>query len=244
MPLMGLLHLLIAIGFAVHAMKSGRPQYWLYILIFVPLVGSIAYVLFELLPEFAHTRRARQVAGGITDIIDPDREWRRRREEAARTNSVDTKRALAEECERKGMWQEAITLYKAAADGVFADDPAVLLGLARSQIGAGDAGAAEDTLNRLRAAHPDLDHQEAHLLYARAVEAQGRLNEAEEEYAAVSRYYAGLEARTRYALLLLRRGEPAKARALFEDVARAAGARPLLVSAADRDWQKVAKANL
>jgi hypothetical protein len=99
-------------------------------------------------------------------------------------------------------------------------------------------------LNNLATLLADLDHQEAHLLYTRAVEAQGRLDEAEEEYAALSRYYAGFEARSRYALLLLRRGEPAKARALFEDVVRAAGARPLLVSAADKDWLKVAKANL
>ena len=51
----GVLHLIIAIGFAIHAIRSGRPRWWLYILLFVPLAGSIAYVLFELLPELAQT---------------------------------------------------------------------------------------------------------------------------------------------------------------------------------------------
>ncbi len=244
MPFIGLFHLLIAIGFAYHAMKTGRPQFWTFVLIFVPLVGSIAYVLFELVPELGQTRRARRVAGGISDLVDPNREWRRRHDEASRTDSVETKRALAEECERKNMWAEAISLYQTAAQGIFADDAPLLFGLARAQLASGDAAAAEATLNRLRAAHPDMVHQDGHLLYARALEAQDRLAEAAEEYAHLSRYYAGLEARTRYGLLLLRLGEPAKARALFEDVVRAGTARRVTIVKADQDWLKVARANL
>jgi hypothetical protein len=244
MPLIGLLHLMIAVGFAVHAMKTGRPQFWMYVLLFVPLVGSLAYVMFELVPELASTRRARRVTGGISEIIDPDREWRRRHEAASRTDSVDTKLALGEECERKGMWAEAVKLYETAAQGVFADDTALLFGLARAQLGAGDARAAEDTLDRLRAAHPSIQHQEAHLLYTRALEAQGRMAEAKQEYDALCGYYAGFEARTRYALMLLRNGEPSRARALFEDVVKAGNARSIQVLENDREWLKVAKANL
>lgn len=244
MRLIALLHLFIGIGFAFHALKTGRPHFWIYILLLTPFVGSLAYVFIELVPELASTRRARRVTSGIGEIIDPDREWRRRYEDAMRTDSVDTKRALAEECERKGMWEEAIKLYEATAQGVFADDPTLLFALARAQLGSGDGKAAEATLNRLRAAHPDLTHQEGHLLYARALESQDRLLEAAEEYDALIGYYAGLEARTRYGLLLLRRGEAAKARALFEDVVRSGKARKKLLLDADQGWLKVARANL
>lgn len=244
MPLIGLLHLLIGVGFAIHAMKTGRPQFWMYILIFVPLVGSIAYVVFELLPELANTRRARRVSANIGDLIDPNKEWRQRHEAALRTDSVDTKLALAEECERKGMWDEALKLYHSSAQGIFADDPAILFRLARTQLSAGQAEAAEKTLDDLRAAHPKMQHQEGHLLYARALEAQERLDEAREEYEALSHYYAGLEARVRYGLLLLRLGEPAKAKSLFEDVVRAGKARSFDLLEADRDWLKVARTNL
>jgi hypothetical protein len=65
-----------------------------------------------------------------------------------------------------------------------------------------------------------------------------------EEYEALSRYFAGFEARARYGLLLLRNGNPARARELFQDVVRAANARGVLVTETDRDWLKVAKANL
>jgi hypothetical protein len=244
MPLIGLLHLLIGVAFAYHAVKTGRAQVWLYILLFMPLVGPLAYVLIELVPELGSTRRARRVASGIGDILNPDGEWKRRHAEALRTDSVDTKRALAEECERKGMWSDAIMLYQKAAQGVFADDSALLYGLARAQLGAGDGKAAQETLDRLRAAHPDMTHQEGHLLYARALEIQNRLQEAADEYEALSGYYAGLEARTRYGLLLLKLGEPGRAHALFQDVVRAGTSRQFTLMEADRGWLKVAKANL
>lgn len=243
MPLLGLMHLLIGVGFAVHAMRTGRPQFWMYILLFVPLVGSIAYVVFELLPELASTRRAEKVRGGVADLIDPHREFNRRAE-AARTGTVESKLRLAEECERKSMWDEAIALYSGAANGIYADDPDILTGLARAELKSGDPHAAMDTLNKLRSADPDGSHADAHLVYASCLEDLGRLDDATAEFKALSAYYVGLEARTRYGLLLLRSGEPAAARRVFEDVARASTARGVVLTDADRGWLKVAKANL
>jgi hypothetical protein len=210
----------------------------------VPLIGSIAYVLFELLPEVAQSRRAQKVASDVRDVIDPDREFRQRRDRAEQADTVDAKLALARECERKGMWGEAISLYKAAAQGVFADDAALLTGLARAEIEAGSPATAIETLDRLQKAHPDLKSAEAHLAYARALQGTGRLDEACRDYEALLAYHTGIEARTRYGLLLTRRGEPKKARLLFDSVVTAANTRGAMLTDADRDRVKVAKANL
>ena len=46
MPFVGLgLHLVVALFFAVHAVRTGREMYWLVILFSFPLLGSIAYFL-------------------------------------------------------------------------------------------------------------------------------------------------------------------------------------------------------
>src|SRR5687767_5115125 len=95
MPLIGLMHFLVAIGFVIHAHRTGRPQFWYMILIFLPLVGSIAYVLFELLPEAAKSRRGRQVAKDVRTIFDPDRDWRESSQRAQETDTVETKLKLA-----------------------------------------------------------------------------------------------------------------------------------------------------
>jgi hypothetical protein len=241
MPVIGGLHLLIAISLALHAHKTGRPQFWFYILMFVPLVGSIAYVLFEILPEVAGTRRGRKVARDLVTVINPDAEWRRLRQQVDEVDTAEAKYLFAEECVRKGMWAEAIVMYRRAATGMYADDPDMLRGLARAQLGSGDAKAAEETLSRLRAARPDYQNQDAHLTFARALEEQGRLREAETEYRALAGYFVGLEARTRYGLLLQKLGEPIPAKAIFADVVKASKVRGIVLSDDDMAWLKIAR---
>jgi hypothetical protein len=244
MPIIVLLDLLVALFLMNHVRETGRPQYWYFLILAVPVVGSIAYVCFELIPDMGNTRRGQRVTRGISDILAPDREFDRLHDAAKTTSSVETKRALAEECERKGMWEEAERLYETAAQGIYADDTPLLVGLARSQINGGDAQRAMATLERLRAAHPDLDNQDAHLIYARCLEALGRIADAEAEYSHLSGYYVGLEARTRYAQFLARNGNVAKARELFESVVRASAARAIVLTEADKIWLKVARDNL
>ncbi len=239
-----IVHLVIAVGLAVHAMKTGRSQWWLFILLLVPVIGSIAYVVIEIIPAMFRSRGAQKVATNIGAVLDPDKEWRERLKQAELVDSVDAKRALAEECEKKGLWDDAIRLYETAATGIFADDPAVLIGLARAQLGGGNAPAAIETLNKLEEVQPQLRNQEAHLLRARALEATGHTEEALAEYEEVSRYYAGFEARSRYGLLLLKQGRVSQAREMFMEVVRASSARPVAIAPGDKEWIRIAKANL
>ncbi len=90
-----ILHLFIAVGLAVHAMKTGRSQWWLFILLLVPLVGSIAYVVIELIPALFRSQGAQKVAGNIGAVLDPDKEWRER---ARQAELVDFGRRQARVC--------------------------------------------------------------------------------------------------------------------------------------------------
>jgi len=59
MPILGLLGTLLYFGCIFHAIKTGRINYWLMILIFLPGIGSAAYLLLEVLPEMRNSRAAR-----------------------------------------------------------------------------------------------------------------------------------------------------------------------------------------
>jgi tetratricopeptide (TPR) repeat protein len=87
-----------------------------------------------------------------------------------------------------------------------------LLGLAQAQFAAGSSAAARMTLDRLIAQNPDFKSPEGHLLYARALEGEGNLSKALEEYAAVAAYFAGAEAPLRHALLQAKLGQRAAAK--------------------------------
>ena len=65
-----------------------------------------------------------------------------------------------------------------------------------------------------------------------------------EEYVALANYYIGLEARTRYGLLLTRMGQPEQAGKMFQCVVRASTAKGVALTDSDTKWLKVAKANI
>lgn len=244
MPVLFVASIAIQVLCVVHAVRTGRTQPWIFIIVFLPMVGSIAYFLFEVLPDAANTRRARQVMTDVKTIIDPDREFRERQADVEMAGTPAAKAALAEEFFRKGMFDEAVTLFRSAATGLFADDPNLLLGLARALIEKGDFAECRRTLEHLREKNPEFQSADGHLIYARALEGLGAEAEAKVEYEALAGYYPGYEARVRYAIYLLKRGEVGKGRAMLETIVNAYRKLPRHAQDLNRDWYLVAKKNL
>ncbi len=76
MPVVGIVLLLAQITCAVHVARTGRNYYWIYIIVFVPVVGMAAYFFAELLPELTRSRAARQAASGVVKALNPGKELR------------------------------------------------------------------------------------------------------------------------------------------------------------------------
>ncbi|MFL6680867.1 MAG: PLDc N-terminal domain-containing protein, partial [Burkholderiaceae bacterium] len=96
MPILGFLHIAIAVYFAVHAVRTGRNMYWIMILILFPFLGSVVYFFAEYLPEMRHSTVARKSARVVKSIVDPNRELREARLSFDRTPTVDNRSRLAE----------------------------------------------------------------------------------------------------------------------------------------------------
>ncbi len=74
MPFIGLgLHVLVALFFAVHAVRSGQQTCWLFILFSIPLLGSIVYFLTIYLPDLRLERGARRAVRGAVMVLDATR---------------------------------------------------------------------------------------------------------------------------------------------------------------------------
>jgi hypothetical protein len=227
-----------------HVIKTGRRCQWLFIILALPFVGSLAYLLLEILPDLRHSRAARQAVRDIGAVIDPERDLREMAQRMAEADTVENRAALAEECLRQERPADAKRLFQSCLIGVHATDHAMMLGLARAQFALEDYAGTCDVLNRLRAAHPDLDCSEGHLLYAQSIEQQGAIEQAVIEYAALVEYYPGEEARCRLALLMQKAGRVAEARVLFQQVVRSVERASKLYYRAERDWYEVARRNL
>ncbi|HUH86398.1 MAG TPA: tetratricopeptide repeat protein [Stellaceae bacterium] len=239
MPAIGVLEIL-SIMCAVHIIRTGRPYYWLYI-IFIPVVGVAAYVIAEILPEFLQTRGARQVTAGIAKALNPGKSLREAQQRVQITPTAENKARLAQAYLGANQPAEAAALYREALAGIHATDPGMMLGLARALFAEGDVAETRAVLERLREANPELNSPEGHLLYARALEQQDKTEEALSEYAALSAYYPGQEARCRYALLLRRVGRESDAKRIFEEVCQLLDYGPRHQRRLQREWHDVAK---
>lgn len=244
MPILGGLILLIQIGFAVHAVRTGRPLYWVFIIMIAPVLGCAVYFFAEVMPGLAASRAARHTAGEVARLIDPDRELRRLTDALDVADTIDNRRMLAEEHVRRGDFAEALPLYERSLQGIHQHDPVLLMGLARALFGGGEFTAARQALDRLKEHNPAFESPEGHLLYARCLEGEGRVEDALAEYEAVARYFAGEEAKCRHALLLQKTGATDRAREIFRAIVRSVERGPAHYRRAQRDWLEMARRNL
>jgi len=97
------------------------------------------------------------------------------------------------------------------------------------------------TLEAMRGRWPNFESAEGHLLYARALAGAGRIDEALDEFQAVSEYFPGAEARVRYALLLDQLGRAAEARVVFAELLIQMKRAPKYVRKVQASWLAVAE---
>lgn len=238
---LGIVMLCAQLACAIHAGRTGRPFYWIYIIMFVPTLGMLAYFVVELLPEWMGSRTARRAASDFGRALDPGRAVRQAERQVAMTPTAENKATLAEAYLEAGRHNEAVSLYRETLVGIHATDPALMQGLARALFAQGDYGGTEHALDELRAANPDFQSAEGHLLYARSLEEQGKIEPALHEYAALAPYYPGQEARCRYAMLLEKAGEHRDAQRLFREICQAVEMSPRHARRLQRQWYEIAR---
>jgi hypothetical protein len=236
--------ILIQAACIVHVIKTGRNQLWIWAIALLPGIGSLAYVVVELLPAAFGSSTARRAKSGMQRMIDPDRDLRRASAEVQLSGNVDARRRLAEEHFERGQYDAAIQMYQAGLKGIFEHDPVLLLGLARAQFASQDFANARASLERLTAQNSDFRSVDAQLLYARTLEALGALDEAERQYASIAPAYPGAEAKLRYGLLLKRRGKMQEGQRVLKDLLDGAQLGPAHYRKAQAEWLDRARREL
>ena len=241
MPVLGVLILLAQIACAVHVVRTGRNMIWIFLVVFVPVIGMAAYFFAEILPELMGGRTARRAASGMAQALDPGRNLREAQQRVQITPTAENKALLAEALLAAGKPADAVALYREALTGIHATDPGTMLGLARALFADGNPAEVQKVLEELRAANPEYNSPEGHLLYARSLEAQGLTDAALQEYQALANYYPGQEARCRYAMLLQTSGRGDEARRIFQEVCQLIEYGPRHQRRAQREWYDLAK---
>ena len=238
------LSIVLQIACCVHVIRNGRPMYWIFILLFFSYIAVAIYFIAEILPGLRNDPSARRVARKVAARIDPEREKRRASRQFGLSDTQTNRSRLAEESLLGGDFHQAEELYRGALKGLYETDPEMMMGLAKSQFGLNRPQDARQTLEALIAANPDYRSKDGHLLYARTVEASGDLPGALHEYENVVQGYPGEEARARYASLLMRSGNKAKAEEVLNEIVTRSAAAPKYYQREQREWIDAARREL
>ena len=195
----------------IHCIKNRSQTYWFFLIIFLPIVGCIAYIFLEMLK-----------GKSVTDVnisgIFASRPSINRLEDNLRFSDTFSNRvALADAYLLNGEKTKAIQLYESSLTGAFEENEYVhnQLIVAYSETRQYDKVV---TMAKKLYNVPTFPRSRAHLLYTIALENIGRASDAEKEFLKMQSRFSFYEARYQYGLFLIRSDRKSEAINLFESM--------------------------
>ena len=225
---------------AIHCIRNGTQNKWIWLIVFIPVVGSLVYLFSEVL-----TRRTRTgLQEGISGILVTSSARIRRLEQNLKfTDTFNNRVLLADAYLAAGHTDSAIELYESSLTGAFEENEHVIKQLIIAYYNKGDYARLQTQAKKIYNG-PQFARSRAHVLYAISLEKTGDLAMAEQEFKKMKSRFSSFEARLQYGLFLKRSGREEEARQIFMDMVDEA---PHLSSRERRDsraWIVQARAEL
>lgn len=239
-----ILSILLQVACCVHVVRSGRPLYWMLFLMMFSYLAVLVYVAAAVVPDLRAGPSGQRAMRKVRAQLDPGRGARVANRQLQVADTPENRRRLAEESLRTGDFASAESAYRGALKGLFANDPDLLLGLARAQHGLGKANEALQTLQAMWSANAGYRSHDADLLHARVLAETGAMQQALQRFDSVARGYPGEEARVRYGQLLRQGGHDAQAAEQFRESLQRSQAAPGYYRREQKPWLDIASREL
>jgi len=151
-PIFTILSILVDVLLVIHVWKTGRDRFWIYVLVFLPVAGWIAYAIIEIIPELRRNSAPHltRVKAELEKTIVPDRALGLLESLAKETPTFQNLRALADEYFRLERFRDAADTYALCLRGMFADDVETQVLHAQALSAAGAAQEARTLWETLR----------------------------------------------------------------------------------------------
>ena len=239
MPAIGFIILFVEIAFAIHAIKRDEWN-WVFLILFIPLIGCLLYAILVLMPEAKLTRGGAGVFPGRKRGTGRSKKF----SVVKSSSSVDALIKSAQQYVQDNNAGRAIAIYKESLSGQFAGNPRLMLELAKAYFKQHRFSEVRDTLDELIKVNPDFRSTEGHLLYARAQEALGNIGKAHAEYQALIQYSSDLPVLCAYAVFLNKQNESQQAKPYLERILADADLMSRQEKESNRKWINAARHEL
>lgn len=207
------LHVIVAIFFAIHAVRRGRELYWLLILFIFPLLGSVVYFFAIYLPESRLENKVGKVASVAMQTLDPGKALREAQKAYELTPTAQNRMRLAQclfDADQPGAAAEH---YEACLQGPFASDPEIRFGAAQARLANKQAAAAQELLLNIRAQDPQFRPEAVTIALAQSHAELGQQVQARALFEEAVQRFGSFEAHAEYAIWAANSGQADVARA-------------------------------
>lgn len=197
----------------IHCIRTGRTTNWIWLIIFLPFLGSLIYLFTEVLTG----REIQKVQSGMGGVFNPSGRIRKLENNLRFSDTFNNKVALADALLAAGQIQRATDLYESSLVGNFTENEYVLgqLVMAYFQLKRyEDLIATAKKIQKL----PQFARSHAHVRYAMALDYTGNSGQAEAEFKTMKGRFANFEARYQYGCFLERKGRRDEARQVFTEM--------------------------
>lgn len=197
-----------------HCIRKGNQNKWIYIIVFLPVIGSVAYFFSEILPGL---KRSRGPQINIGAVINPGGQIKKLEEKVRFADTFNNRMELADAYLAGGMTDKAIGLYESSLTGAFAENEHGIMQLATAYYAKEHYEDVIKTAKKVYRTH-QFARSPVHLLYAKALEFSGQPELAESEFKLMKGRYFNFEQRYEYGMFLERADRVEEAAALFEQM--------------------------
>jgi len=201
----------------IHSYRRGTLNRWIFLIAFLPVIGSIIYLYSEVLTNRSSFRSNIKPTINVGAVLNPGGNIKKLEEELRFTDTFANKVKLADAYLAAHQTDKAIDLYKASLTGAFAENEHVMMQLIVAYF---EQGQYEEVIPLAKKLYklPQFARSKAHMLYAQSLENIGDMEQAENEFKAMKGRYSYFEPRYQYGLFLMRAERYEDAWQIFTDM--------------------------
>ncbi len=223
----------------LHCVRRGTQQKWIWLIIFLPVIGSLVYIFTEMFSG----RDVQKVQSGVGAVFNPSGPIRKLEENLRFSDTFANRTALADAYLQAGQTTKAIELYEASLEGNFAENEYVLSQLIIAYF---QVKRYEEIIPVAKKIYklPQFARSRPHVLYATALGYTGQTEQAEKEFSLLKSRFSNYEARYQYGLFLDREGRTGEAVQLLSDMLKETSHLSGPEKRNNRNWFALAKNEL
>jgi hypothetical protein len=197
----------------IHSYRRGTLNKWIWLIVFIPVIGSLIYIYSEILSN----RQINTPKIDVDAVLNPGGKLKKLEDQLGFADTFANKIKLADAYLAAGFTDKAVDLYQNSLTGAFAENEYVMAQLITAyyqQEQYQEVIALAKKLYKL----PQFPRSKAHLYYALSLEMTGDIEAAELEFKAMKGRYSYFEQRYQYGLFLMRTNREQDAWHIFTDM--------------------------